>query len=131
MMEAGRVSLRYKPFWLGIGLCLIAVIVQQTLTASPVNVDVKVSDKVLHTVGYFVLMGWFMQIYHAWRQKIFCAAGFIAMGVLLEFIQGWSGVRHYEVMDMVANGFGVIVGLALSYTAFSRILVFVESVIRG
>jgi VanZ family protein len=42
------------------------------------------------------------------------------MGVGLEFIQGWLGYRSYEVLDMVANTIGVLLGLAAAL-ALSRI----------
>jgi VanZ family protein len=40
------------------------------------------------------------------------AAGFAAMGVALEFIQGWTGYRSFELYDMLADGVGIAVGWA-------------------
>ena len=37
-------------------------------------------------------------------------AGFIAMGVGLEFIQGMTDYRTYDVLDMAANSIGVLLG---------------------
>ena len=58
-------------------------------------------------VAYGVLMAWFCQLY---RKRILYAAGFILMGVVLEVIQGQLGYRSYEVLDMVANTLGVLLG---------------------
>jgi VanZ family protein len=128
-MNMKSVGLKYRKLWLAIGYLMVAFVVQQTLVPSPMSSGMDVSDKLLHTLGYFLLMGWFVQIYHGNSQKIICAAAFVAMGILLEFLQGWSGVRHYEIQDMLANGLGVVIAFGLSYTLFSRILISFEKLI--
>ena len=65
------------------------------------------SDKIGHLASYAVLMFWFCQLY---RTRIFYAAGFILMGVALEFVQRQLGYRSYEVGDMIANALGVLLG---------------------
>lgn len=129
-MTHGR-HLKYKPLWLVVGFCMIAFVVQQTLTFSPMEVGMSLSDKSLHTIGYFCLMGWFMQIYTRTSAKVIWAIFFVSMGVVLEFLQGLGGVRHYEVFDMLANGLGVLIALAASFTRFSRILAGFEKKVLG
>lgn len=114
--------LKFKLVWLLIGYLMIAFVVQQTLTASPIGSGLNLSDKFLHTVGYFILMGWFMQIYQRPGAKIIFGVFFICMGVGLEFLQGLGGIRHYEINDMFANGLGVIIAWGLSYSRFSTTL---------
>ena len=125
-MSIDVVNLKYKNLWLLIGYMLIAFVVYQTLTSSPVSVSVKVSDKFLHTVGYFVLMGWFVQIFQQQQQRFLWALFFIGMGIAMEFLQDLGGVRFYEVKDMLANGLGVLIAWALSVTKFSGILIYFE-----
>lgn len=120
-------NLKYKNIWLFIGYVLIAIVVYQTLTTSPVNVGFSISDKYLHTVGYFILMGWFVQIYHGKSQRLFWLVFFIAMGIGLEFLQDLGGVRFYEVADMLANGLGVVIAWVLSMTKFSYAIYFFEN----
>lgn len=55
-------------------------------------------------------MIWFCQIYASRRTRLFHGIGFLAMGVGLELLQGLSGLREYDVMDMLANGVGVAAG---------------------
>ena len=124
-------NLRYKNFWLAMGFTMITFVVYQTLTSSPLGTGIRISDKLLHITGYFGMMGWFVQIFNDRKQKILLAAGFIGMGILLEFIQGWGGIRQYEVADMLANTTGVALAWALAYTRFSDILLTVESVIHN
>lgn len=40
----------------------------------------------------------------------------MALGVILEVLQGWSGYRYFEYADMLANTLGVFVGLLLATT---------------
>lgn len=119
-------QLKLKPLWLLIGFSLILFVVVQSLTPSPVDIGVQFWDKSLHTIGYFVLMSWFMQIYHSQKAKLFWSLFFICMGVGLEFLQDLGGVRHYEINDMIANCLGVAIGLLLSYTVFSKVLAYID-----
>ena len=52
----------------------------------------------------------FCQIYDQRRTRLAYAIGFIAMGVALEFLQGMTGYRTFEVLDMLANAVGVALG---------------------
>ena len=128
-MSDKNIQLKFKPLWLLIGFALISFVVVQSLTPSPVDMGVKFWDKSLHTVGYFVLMGWFMQIYHSQKAKVFWACFFVVMGIGLEFLHDLGGVRQYEVNDMVANTLGVMIALLLSFTFFSRMLSYIDEMI--
>jgi len=99
-----------RPVWLALGWGLVAAIVWLSLTPSPPKVDFEQSDKVGHFLAYGSLMFWFSQLYVAPKTRLAYAAGFAAMGVALEFIQGWTGYRDFEVYDMLANGTGVALG---------------------
>ena len=122
-------NLKLKPLWLVIGYLLIAFVVFETLTTSPVGIDVPFGDKYMHTVGYFILMGWFVQIYQSRKMRIFWGVFFITMGVSLEFLQELGGVRYFEVNDMLANGLGVVIAWLLSNTAFAKSLCYVDAII--
>ena len=52
----------------------------------------------------------FCQIYDQPRTRLVYAAGFIAMGVALEFAQGMTDYRTFDVLDMAANTLGVLHG---------------------
>lgn len=90
-----------------LGWAIVAAIVWLSLAPAPPQVEVAHGDKIGHLVGYGVLMFWFCQLY---RTRIFYAAGFVLMGVGLEFVQGELGYRSYEVADMLANALGVLLG---------------------
>jgi VanZ family protein len=95
---------------LALGWGWVAAIAWLSLTASPPKVDVQYSDKLGHFAAYGLLMLWFCFLYASLRARMSYGLGFIAMGIGLEFLQGYLGYRTYEVFDMFANTTGVLLG---------------------
>lgn len=123
-------ELKFKPLWLVVGYAMVLFVIYSSLTTSPMELpSFKLSDKFMHTVGYFGLMGWFLQIYQHKKAQILLALIFIAMGISLEFLQDLGGVRYFEVNDMLANTSGVLLAWALVKTPFPRLLYYVESLV--
>lgn len=86
---------------------MVAAIVWLSLTPAPMRVDIESGDKLGHLAAYGVLMFWFAQLY---ARRMPWAAAFVVMGVVLEFLQGWLGYRSFEILDMLANSGGVLLG---------------------
>ena len=101
---------QYRPLWLLIGWLWIVAIWYLSLAADLLSLDLGVSftDKILHAGSYGLLMAWFLQLYHRRDSRITCMIAFIGMGVLLEYLQGMTSYRKYEVADMLANMTGVL-----------------------
>jgi len=95
---------------LAIGWGWVATIVWLSLTPAPPKLDFEHSDKLGHFLVYGALMFWFCLLYFKTQVRIFYAAGFIVMGIGLEFIQGWLVYRTYDPFDMLANTIGVALG---------------------
>jgi glycopeptide antibiotics resistance protein len=89
---------------------LVAAIVWLSLTPTPPKVDFEEGDKVGHFIAYGSLMAWFCFLYVRTQTRILYGLGFIAMGIGLEFIQGMTDYRTYDVFDMYANTIGVLLG---------------------
>jgi VanZ family protein len=94
------------------GWAWAAAIVWLSLTPSPPEVDLPHGDKLGHFLAYGLLMLWFAQLYRATGSRIAYAAGFVAMGAALEFLQGHLGIRTAELLDVYANTIGVLLGWA-------------------
>ena len=60
-------------------------------------------------------MLWFAQLYRSGPKKRLIALGLIGFGIAIEFAQEQTGYRQFEVADMVADGIGVAMGLALRW----------------
>ena len=112
-----------KPRLLAVafGWALVAAIIWLSVTPAPVPTGFDEGDKLQHIAAYGTLMFWFCVLYRPLRARAFYAAGFIAMGIALEFVQGWLGYRSFEVADMAANTAGVLASWGISTLALARV----------
>ena len=121
-----------RRLWLKIGYLLVVCVIILTLIPDPyytLGIDdlfENLSDKAQHLFAYAMMMGWFVQIYHSKKSRLFLATSFILMGVVLEFLQGLGQTRMFEVADMVANSIGVLLAWSVGYTRCSNILLYFE-----
>lgn len=111
------------------GYGLVIFVIYSSLTSHTIEVDIRSFDKYAHTFAYFVLMGWFVQIYHTKKSVLLSATLFVCMGVGLEFVQGMTAYRSFDLYDMSANTLGVLIALGLSFTRFAAALSFFEDLI--
>ena len=118
--------MRFTKLWLHCGVGFILLVVYLSLTPNPLDVGRVGQVKLGHFVAYGWLMFWFCQIYRRWPMRLAIAASFILMGVGLELAQGLTGYRSFAFADMVDNGIGVMVGLALGITRLDGLLLAVE-----
>ena len=131
-MAESNPELRYFKLWLAIGYALMAFIIYMSLTSKPIEIDLDLPymDKFFHALAYFLLMGWFTQIFHVQSQRVAFAIAFILMGAILEYMQSFDPVRYYETEDMIANTLGVAVAVLMAKrTAFRLLLVKFERLI--
>lgn len=75
----------------------------------------------MHFAAYGTLMAWFAYLYRRAPTRALYAAGFVGMGIAIEFLQGLTG-RHFEVADMFANTLGVILGWGAALLLIPRVL---------
>jgi VanZ family protein len=118
--------LRFTRLWIGVGTLLILFVIAASVVSVP-GTGLMLHDKLLHTLAYAALMGWFAQIYRHDLTRLMLVVGLIAMGVGIEFLQGAVPSRKFELLDMVANTSGVILAWALAYTWFGNVLGWIES----
>lgn len=120
--------LRFKALWVSIGILMLATVAIASVISLPAPVkSVMLHDKLLHTVAYAALMGWFAQIYRHDLTRLLLAVALVLMGIVIEFIQGTVPQRQFDVLDMVANTSGVLLAWALAYTWVGHVLEKVES----
>lgn len=98
------------------GWLYAAAIVFLSLTPRPPQIDVEYGDKLGHLLSYGLLMFWFCFLYRAPTTRLGYGALWIAMGVALEFVQGATGTRSFELADMAANSLGVLLGWGIFAT---------------
>lgn len=106
-------NLVFRHLWQAIGWLMVVAVIVLTLMPQPPQISVVTWDKAQHFLAYAGLMFWFRQAFAARARWVIFL---IALGVVQEFIQGWSGHRHFEYVDMLANTVGVSCGFLLANT---------------
>ena len=121
--DATAPRLRLAALWYAAGAGLLLAVAVLSLMPLP---DVGVGDKTSHAVTYFVLAGYFSLLARRRRSLPGVALGLLAYGALIEIAQGFSGYRHAEWGDLLANGAGIGAGLLLYFTPLGRLLDWVD-----
>jgi VanZ family protein len=73
--------------------------------------ELHISDKLEH-VGAYALLAFLPAIHERRRFIVAAAIGTVLLGIALEFGQLFTGWRHFEGGDMVADAVGVCFGVA-------------------
>lgn len=109
--------LTYPKVWSAVGWMLVAgVIVGSLMPGGAVEaLSFSLNDKVLHTGAYCLLTLWFTGLY---RRSLYLAIGgvLLVLGIGLDLLQGLTRTRSLDWHDMVANAFGIALGLVLAFT---------------
>lgn len=124
--------LRYHRYWLLVGWSLIAaVILLSVMSHPPKLMSFRWADKVEHVTAYFVLMGWFVQLFRSHKQRLLWALLFVGQGLALEIVQGMSRWRTFDYWDATANSLGVILAWWWAFRGLDRLLPALERRLLG
>lgn len=110
--------LQFLRFWRLLGWLAVSGVVYLSLTPFPpdLKLGVPAQDKFGHFIAYALLAWWFSQAYPL-RLHGFLGLFLIALGVILEILQGFTGYRDFEYADMLADTLGVVGGYLLARTS--------------
>ncbi|MDH4234364.1 MAG: VanZ family protein [Gallionella sp.] len=123
--------LNYRCAWLAGGWLLVGSVIYLSLAPHPPEpLTFSNVDKLEHGFAYTLLSLWFCQLYVQGRQRAMIAVALIGLGIGLEYVQGWTGYRTFDAMDMLANGCGVLLGFILVRTSLGRLFVMFETALR-
>src|SRR5712691_8168591 len=121
-------SLRYRRIWLLLAWGMVVSVA--VLSLIPVEVDLSGGrDKIAHSLAYGSLSLCFGMLFGGRARQLGIAIAFAAMGVALEFLQGLTDYRTFEIADMIANTIGAVLGWGLVQTPLSNVLGWVERLI--
>lgn len=125
---AAQTVTRIRRGFLLIGMAGVVVVVVGSLIPSPPElIPVDNGDKGEHLLAYGGLMFWFAQIYVRQPARALVAGLLLALGIGLEYIQGWTGWREFSYADMCADAAGVGLGWLLAPPRTRHFLPVVES----
>jgi hypothetical protein len=123
-------SLTRRRLWTGIGIALVGFVVYQSLTPAPLEIDAGSGNALGHLAAYGTLMLWHCQL-HDGRRRPVLALALAAMGLVLEFAQGMTGYRTFDLNDELANVTGVALGWLLAPPRMPNFLIAVERLMRN
>jgi VanZ family protein len=111
VIDARFLKTSMRGFWLAaIVVVTVGSLIPSTSLPMRALDQLNINDKLQHLVAYMVLA--FLPAIHERRKFVVAAAlGAVALGVALEFGQLLSGWRDFEIADMIADAFGVCIGL--------------------
>ena len=89
--------------WLGVAITLVV-----SLMPPPLNDSGGHTDKLVHLMGYAVLMLWWAQLIIQQRWKL--ALALVLFGTAIEGLQGLTPDRMPDPLDALANTLGVLLG---------------------
>jgi VanZ family protein len=123
-----QLSQPHRRIWLLLGWGMVVAVV--VLSLIPLDVDLGENrDKLAHFAAYGGLSFWFGMLFEGRGRQLGAALGFAAMGVALEFLQGLTDYRTFEIADMIANAIGAAVGWGLAQTPLRNVLEWLERLI--
>ena len=116
---------RHRRIWLLLGWGMVAAVA--VLSLIPVDVDLgEGRDKLAHFAAYGSMTLWFAMLFGGRTRQLGVAIAFAAMGVGIEFLQGLTDYRTFEIADMVANAIGAALGWGLAQTPLNNALDWAE-----
>ncbi len=124
--DGAGAALKLGKLWYALGLALLLAVAVLSLLPVP---DVGVGDKVSHVVTYALLGGWFSLLVARPRQLWLVFSGLLVYGALIELLQGMTGYRYAEWGDLLANGLGLLPGLAVYFTPLRRLLLEIDALL--
>jgi VanZ family protein len=107
-------DLRFPWLWIGVGALLVAGVCVGSLLPAQ-DLGDALNDKYLHFASYFLLTVWFSGLYSRVGFYALIAAVVIGLGAFLDVLQGATATRHFDLLDILANALGALVGFGLSW----------------
>lgn len=81
------------------------------------GIQAKVNDKILHSVGFFV-MAFISQLAHPNTRFLILFIGLSCFGLAIELIQAYLPYRSFSVWDLAAD----VLGLGIYFMVFAHFL---------
>ena len=103
-----------RRFWVVVGWFGIVLLIYLSLMPNPPEIPIEQGDKYGHSLAYATLMYWWAQLLPSLRQRLQVAAALVALGIAIEYVQGWTGWRTFDYFDMLADAMGVALGWLLA-----------------
>jgi hypothetical protein len=105
----------------------VLLVIYLSLTPDPLQLDPGLAIKLDHLLAYAWMMFWFAQLVRRTPSLVSVGIALIALGIAIEYVQRWTGYRHFAYTDMRDDALGVTVGFLFGLTPLNRMLLVLES----
>lgn len=112
----------YPRLWLSGWLAGLAGLLWFSLAPLPLMLPLAQGDKLEHVLSYALLAGYGGALFATRGARIGVVLGLIALGIVLEWLQGQTSYRLADPLDALANAIGAVLGMALALTALGDTL---------
>ncbi|MDT8347847.1 MAG: VanZ family protein [Flavobacteriaceae bacterium] len=109
-----RTSVKIVLFALAVGYTVFVAIASLIEPKTIQGLGFNHADKLVHFLVYFVMMSlWFMPLNTVSKNKMYKVGGLLFLfSFLIELAQHFFTERRiFEWFDLVANGFGIVIGV--------------------
>ncbi len=121
-----------RSLWLGVGwLGIVAAFVFSLGPASTLPTAMQDADKLVHLASYGILMFWWAQLYTASRERVRLAIALVLLGILIEWLQGFTPTRQSDVLDALANTCGILLGWWLAKRSMNLLRLFSPRAVKS
>ena len=127
-------KLKYKLFWLilnaliFISLTSLLVFPPEWFFGPDIGLPELLSDKVVHILVFTILTIWVCGQIVSFINVLLYISFY---GIIIECIQYFSPYRTYELLDIVANEIGIILGFVISYIVTKNWIIEAEDLISN
>jgi VanZ family protein len=118
-------QLKHRNAWMVAGAGFVLLVIYLSVTPHPLDVPSVYDMKTGHILAYAWLMFWFSQIYPRKAARLVLGVAFVALGIALEYIQGFVG-RDFSYTDMRDDAIGVVIGAILVFTPLGGALAMID-----
>lgn len=112
--------LKVRRAWLAGGAAFVLLVIYLSLTPDPLQVPNVGPFKAGHMAAYAWLMLWFAQL-TSMRDRVRIGLVLVVMGIVLEYLQDFTGHRTFAYTDMRDNAIGVAIGFMLALTPLGQV----------
>lgn len=113
-------TLRFPRVWWSLGWLLVLLVCVASLVPGQALPIENYNDKLMHATAYGGLMLWFSGLFVRVRALLAVAGLLFLLGILLDVAQGVATTyRTFDLLDIAADGGGILLGLALARLVFA------------